>query len=256
MSTSQPIISVIIPTKNRLRHLPSIIECFNKQSWENKQLLILDDTENNEETITNLQLQNPEHKIWWEKPKLSLGEKRNRLIAAAGGDIIAHFDDDDYYAPNYLETLQNLLSNQGNDLAKLSGWFCYHEASESFGYWDTKRSDLPHIVFSRNEKLKYTTNSFSKEDYRSFLIGYGFSYIYYKKVWEKVKFPDSDFAEDSTFIELAIKQYFKVGHIQDGEGICLHIIHKENTSKCFPNYLIPRILESKYFDYWKKKISS
>ena len=36
--------------------------------------------------------------------------------------------------------------------------------------------------------------------------------------------------------------------IEDAIGICAHIIHKNNTSRCFPNHIIAKALENKYFN--------
>ena len=35
----------------------------------------------------------------------TIGEKRNLAIQNASGDVICHFDDDDLYAPTYVETM-------------------------------------------------------------------------------------------------------------------------------------------------------
>lgn len=35
----------------------------------------------------------------------ALGAKRNALASVAAGTVLAHFDDDDYYSPAYLETM-------------------------------------------------------------------------------------------------------------------------------------------------------
>ena len=40
--------------------------------------------------------------------------------------------------------------------------------------------------------------------------------------------------------------------MQDATGICIHIIRKNNTSKCFPNHILPNAIATKYI----KEISS
>ena len=37
--------------------------------------------------------------------RLNAGEKRNWLAQHATGDYVAHFDDDDYYAPHYISRM-------------------------------------------------------------------------------------------------------------------------------------------------------
>ena len=55
--TSKPKVSIVIPTQHRIHLLPEIIDCFNQQTWWNKELLILDDTPNGKEAIEELQKQ-------------------------------------------------------------------------------------------------------------------------------------------------------------------------------------------------------
>lgn len=237
--TSKPKVSIIVPTQHRINLLPEIIDCFNQQTWRNKELLILDDTPNGKEAIEELQKKYPNIHLWHSNEIRSIGNKRNKLIQKASGELIAHFDDDDYYAPTYIEALTKELINSNADLLKLSAWFCVHEASKTFGYWDTTRTDLPHTVFTGSEKPAANSTTFSSRQYESYLTGYGFSYIFKKSTWSSVKFDDISFGEDSRFYEKIASQKACIKHLKDTQGICLHVIHSTNTSRCFPNYLVP-----------------
>ena len=248
MPTAQkiPKVSVIVPTRDRAHLLPQLIEHFNQQTWGNKELLILDDTPGGEAKIRELQLRHPQVLAWHIDQEESIGMKRNRLIKQASGELIAHFDDDDYYAPNYLEFMALELLKHDSDLIKLGGWFCFHEASKTLGYWDTTRQDLPHTVFAGSEPPRLHNKTFTAIGYRSFLTGYGFSYFYRKKAWESNKFQDINLGEDTQFYEELLKQKGKTKTLQDSTGICIHIIHKKNTSRCFPNHILPNALAEKH----------
>ena len=251
VSEQQLKISVIVPTRNRAHLLPQLIKCFDEQTWSNKELLILDDTPAGEDKIKTLKARHPQISLWHVKQQQSIGFKRNQLIEHASGEVIAHFDDDDYYAPNYLEFMARELLKHGSDLVKLAGWFCFHEASRTLGYWDTTRTDLAHTVFAGSEPPKPHNKRFTAIGYRSFLTGYGFSYFYRKKIWEQNKFKDINLGEDTQFYEEIIKQRGKTNALQDATGVCIHIIHRNNTSRCFPNHILPNALAEKYI----KKIS-
>ena len=246
--TNQPKISVIVPTRSRAHLLSRLIEIFDQQTWTNKELLILDDTPQGQQEIETLQAQHQHIQLWHISQTKSIGAKRNQLIEQAEGDLIAHFDDDDFYAPTYLEVMANNLLENNKNLVKLTGWFCFHQASKTLGYWDTTRQDISHTVFMGNESPKTHDKSFTPRGYRSFLTGYGFSYLYRRKVWEQIKFRDINLGEDSQFYEDIERQYGKTMFIEDTKGICVHIIHKNNTSRCFPNHIIPKALENKYFN--------
>ena len=240
--TNNPKISVIIPTQNRTHLLPAIIDCFNQQTWRNKELLILDNTPNGKEAIEQLQKQYPNIHLWHIHEICSIGSKRNQLIQKASGELIAHFDDDDYYSPTYIETLAKALINSNADLLKLSAWFCLHEPSKTLGYWDTTRTDLPHTTFTGNENPAAHHQTFTWKQYKSFLTGYGFSYMFTKKAWDSTKFDDISFGEDSRFCEKIASQKACIKHLKDTQGICLHVIHSKNSSRCFPNFSIPNWL--------------
>ena len=246
--TNQPKVSVIVPTCNRANLLPRLIDHFEKQTWCNKELLILDDTPQGEQAIKILQAKHQNVRLWHINKTQTIGAKRNQLIEQAEGSLIAHFDDDDFYAPTYLEVMAlNLLENNKN-LVKLTGWFCFHQASQTLGYWDTTRQDIPHALFQGDESLKILAGRFTSQVYRSYLTGYGFSYLYRKQIWEHIRFRDINLGEDSQFYEDVERQYGETEFIQDTAGICAHIIHKNNTSRCFPNHLIAKALEQKFFD--------
>ena len=55
----------------------------------------------------------------------TLGAKRNRLAAEATGDVLAHFDDDDLYAPEYIATMVGAMEREGADFVKLSAWLVH-----------------------------------------------------------------------------------------------------------------------------------
>jgi hypothetical protein len=77
-------------------------------------------------------------------------------------------------------------------------------------------------------------------------LGYGFSYVFKKKVWERGQFPDMKWNSDGIFMLNAV-QHFKLTGIHDVECTCLHVIHGGNLSKSFPQYMMPGFLAHKLF---------
>ena len=245
--TEKPKISVIVPTRNRASFLPQLLELYRNQTWKNKELLVLDDSEREDEAFKLLAKNHRDIKYWHRSQKLSIGGKRNALVSESTGEIIAHFDDDDYYAPNYLSWMHGEMKTNHADLVKLAGWFALHQESNTLGFWDTTDFKSAHHIFCGTDNISCHKGAFSANDLRSFMTGYGFSYFYKKECWSKSRFPDRDHGEDSIFVEQLITANKRVQLSQDGSGVCLHIIHHGNTSECFPNYIIPRCLEHKLF---------
>ncbi|WP_186439443.1 glycosyltransferase [Corynebacterium sp. NML180780] len=60
----------------------------------------------------------------------SLGECLNALVQASSGEIIAKFDDDDFYLPNYLRDQVNTLINMNADLVGKGSIYFYLQGSD------------------------------------------------------------------------------------------------------------------------------
>ena len=136
------LVSVITPTRNREGFLKKALTYFRSQDYENIEWHILDDSPQRTESLNDIDDRN----IFYQHVdgKLSIGEKRNILIERAKGEIIVQFDDDDYYAPNYVRSMVSALADRDADLVNLRGWFLYDLRSHFFGYWDLTRKEGPH----------------------------------------------------------------------------------------------------------------
>ena len=96
----QPLVSCIMPTRNRSRFILQAIHYFLRQDYTNLELVIVDDGDKcvgelirpfvlNDERIRYIRLME----------RLSVGAKRNQACDQAAGEIIVHWDDDDWIAP-------------------------------------------------------------------------------------------------------------------------------------------------------------
>jgi GT2 family glycosyltransferase len=157
------------------------------------------------------------------------------LCAAAKGEIIVHFDDDDFYGPRYIEQMVSFMDDLNADFVKLFGFFLYDRTREIFAYWDLERDFPLHFLLS---PIQQEFGWFLNNDSRSGKWGYGFSYAFRRTVWEAVNFPDRDHGEDQEFANAVIKS-FKPAGMQDFGRSCLHIIHTGNSSKAFPQQRLP-----------------
>jgi glycosyltransferase involved in cell wall biosynthesis len=170
-----------------------------------------------------------------EPKKMSIGAKRNAICEAARGEIIAQFDDDDYYAPNYIQRMLSFMKERDADFVKLFGFFLYCNHSRTFAYWDLE-CDLPiHFCLSDTEPPhpRYYTGGDDAQ------WGYGFSYVFYRRVWQAIHFPDRNHGEDHDFANKVVKQ-FKAAGMQDRDHLCLHVIHGRGTSITFPQRKLRR----------------
>lgn len=112
---SLPLVSCIMPTKNRREFVPKAIEYFLRQTYPNKELVIVNDgepvhdlidTDAVEHALIHYAAQSYEHFS-------SLGAKRNNCVQRARGDLIAHWDDDDWYGPTRLADQVSAIQKYG-----------------------------------------------------------------------------------------------------------------------------------------------
>jgi len=111
MQSAQPLISCIIPTKNRPQLVVRAVRSILTQTYANTEIIVVDDS-TNDETRSILAQTGP--KIRYIKNQVSKGApySRNIGIAEAKGDIIAFLDDDDQWMPAKLEVQARLLRRQ------------------------------------------------------------------------------------------------------------------------------------------------
>jgi glycosyltransferase involved in cell wall biosynthesis len=119
------LVSAIMPTRGRPALARAAVESFRAQTWGKKELLILDDGDS-----PSFPEPPPGADIrYWRRPeRLLIGEKRNLLCAAASGEVVIHFDDDDWSAPTRIaDQVERLLANpagQVTGFTSLVFWSC------------------------------------------------------------------------------------------------------------------------------------
>ena len=99
-----------MPTYNRFPKSAALvneaIESFLRQTWENKELIILNDTPNQ-----TLRFDHPDVVVVNSPRRFrTMGEKLNAAFGLATGDVLCRFDDDDVSLPWRLETSFNHLT--------------------------------------------------------------------------------------------------------------------------------------------------
>ncbi len=231
-------ISVVCSTMNRERFLPGMYRCFDSQTWAEKTLVVYDNSAHPSEFFSDLK--DPRVRYVHDPARKTLGAARNALAELATGELLAFFDDDDFYAPKYLEWMQARLGD--DDLVKLDAWFAYSMNDVSLFYWNTKE-----IRSAQFEVGKGTAPAQSMSmanmggetfvDHTS--LGYGFSWVMKRSIFEHTGCPDHNFSEDYVLVDDLRKRGGKIKTVPDETGIMAHVLHGSNGSWCYPQYLIP-----------------
>src|SRR5581483_11459066 len=158
------LVTCICPTTaSRRKFLPRAIDCFLKQTYTPRELLIV--------TEPGEAIEVPDHpliRVVRTPGLLRLGAKRNFACEQAYGEIIAHFDDDDVSAAERLADQVSWLVLSGLGVT---------------GYSQMKFTD-------GNRWWKYTGDP---------KFPLGTSLCYWKSWWEQCRFPDQQESSDTVF---------------------------------------------------------
>lgn len=106
---SGPLVSCVMATARRPEFLHQAIRYFLRQTYEPKELVIVDDEERSELNTAEIIPDDPRISYHWVKP-MSLGAKLNYGISQTKGDVIQKLDDDDWYHPWFLSTMMATLA--------------------------------------------------------------------------------------------------------------------------------------------------
>lgn len=198
-----PLVSCIMPTFNRRHFVPRAVEYFLRQDYARKQLIIVDD---GSDSVQDL-VPNTESVIYLRlNRKILLGEKRNIAIESSTGDIILHWDDDDWYADRRISYQLSFLMKEDATLCGLGAGLYYDIATDNF--W--RCQDRLH------KKLFYAE-----------IIGG--SLCYRRSLWGKLgKFhPRTTLAEDSFFLR-KIPNHWPILKLPNQDTL-VYIRHLSNT---------------------------
>jgi glycosyltransferase involved in cell wall biosynthesis len=195
---SFPLVSCVMPTRNRRRFVSQSIWYFLRQDYSRKELIILDD---GEDSVADLVPADDRIRYLRLDRRLSIGAKRNLGCEMSGGEMIANWDDDDWIGPDRLSLQVRRLLGTGADLCGLRDLLHYKpEAGEAWLY-------------------RYP------EDARPWLAGG--TLLYRRAAWAESRFPEIDVGEDTAFVW---QQPAERITIMPDLSFYVALIHRGNTS--------------------------
>ncbi|HXU35894.1 MAG TPA: glycosyltransferase family 2 protein [Blastocatellia bacterium] len=167
----QPLVSCIMPTADRCRFVSRAISYFQAQDYPNKELLVLDDGKQN-----NPELAQDDGQIRYLRldQKSALGAKRNLACTEARGDIIVHWDDDDWMASWRLSYQVRALIENNAAVCGLDKLYFYEPVSDQA--WQYVYPDRARFWVA------------------------GATLCYLKSFWRENPFPNINVGEDTRFV--------------------------------------------------------
>lgn len=177
----KPLISVVMPTYNRVDLLPRSIESILNQTVKDFEFVIVDDgsTDNSIELIQSYQSKDKRIRLIRNQKNCGIACARNRGMDAAKGKYLAIMDSDDYSEPNRLEkslaffkkhpdyvAVNSVYYEMGREAKGVNNWvpprrweIIYHFANY---YTNLAMFDLE---FVRQHGIRYDETLISAEDY-------------------------------------------------------------------------------------------
>ncbi|MFC0445706.1 glycosyltransferase [Pseudidiomarina halophila] len=150
----QPLVTVYMPTKNRLSLLKRAIASVESQTLADWELIVVNDASTDETAsyLNDLCDKNPKVRVIHNEESIGACASRNKAINAASGKFVTGLDDDDEFLPKRLEKM----------IAAYSEEYAY---VSSGAYWVTEKKAKPilatDLIMSPDTEL-YTNNASSQ----------------------------------------------------------------------------------------------
>ena len=195
----------MMPTFNRRSFIPLALQCFRTQTYPRKELVVIDD---GTDPVADLLEGVQDVKYRRLMRRLTIGAKRNLACSEAQGEFIAHWDDDDWYAPSRLELQVAPLLAGTADLTGLTNRFVLEMPGGRF--WST-----------------------ADELHRRMFVGdvHGGTLLYRKSLLsENIRYPESNLAEDAALIQQAIRRSKRLMRLEN-PGAFVYLRHGQNAWK-------------------------
>jgi glycosyltransferase involved in cell wall biosynthesis len=194
----QPLVSCIMPTADRHKFVPHAIRYFLRQDYPNKELVIIDDGHEDLEELIPVDRRIRYFRLDKKQP---VGTKRNLACEAAQGDLIAHWDDDDWMSPRRLSYQVGELIQAKGEVCGLQRMLFYQVATGNTWLYMLPAHRWKWIV--------------------------GGSLIYTRDFWRCEPFPPYWIGEDTKFIsDHSLKEAVYLSDF----SIYVAIVHSNNTS--------------------------
>ncbi len=178
--TAPPKVSCIMPTRDRRPFVGQSIRYFLRQDYPDAELVIVDD---GVDPVADLVPDDPRIRYARPDTALSIGAKRNLGCAMARGELVAHWDDDDWMAPHRLRRQVEVLLGTGAGVCGLVD-LLYYGPLDGDGWLYRGGAG--------------GTDARGAAGGRSHVAGC--SIVYRRAVWAEQGFPDVNVGEDSAFV--------------------------------------------------------
>jgi len=198
-----PLVTCIMPTYDRRAFVPLALENFRRQDYPRKELVVVDD---GRDAVGDLVEGRPDVRYVRLAMRTSIGGKRNLACRQPRGSVIAHWDDDDWYAPDRLRyQVAPIIAGE----ADMTGLVSDHILELPRGdFWTT----LPHL-------------------HRRLFVGdvHGGTLVYRASLLDSgIRYPETSLAEDAALIRQAAARRQRLLKLSN-PGVFVYVRHGSNA---------------------------
>lgn len=154
-------ISIIIPCYNDHLYLEEAVQSASAQTWENKEIILVDDGSNVE---TKNVIKSLEYlvDILITQENQGVSAARNNGIKAATGDYILVLDSDDYFDSSFCEKAINNFQTK-NEIVLITCYTRWFEETGQFKIFKPLGGKIPHLLFNN---IAMGSSIFKKRDWK------------------------------------------------------------------------------------------
>lgn len=202
LTTPPPLVSCVLPTKDRASYIGQAIRCFQAQTYPNKELVIADNGDDHTEKL--IPSNDPTVRYVRVFGTRTTGEMRNLCGMYSKGEILCHFDSDDWSAPTRVADQVTRLGTFG----VVTG---YH----SMFFYDVRDGHCYHWHGSV-ASIRYAL---------------GTSLCYRKEWWIKHPFQSVRIGEDVRFFQRAYREAHRLVQTAPAGALMVARVHDHQTCR-------------------------
>ena len=196
-----PLVSCVLPTKNRAAFIPYAIACYQSQIYPHKELVIVDS--GHDDTHARLP-SDPSIRYISAGADLPVGEMRNLCAKHAKGEFICHFDSDDWSAPERITDQVTRLGTFGV-VTGYHAMLFYDVRDQRCYLWSLPHSPVLYVL--------------------------GTSLCYRREWWQHHPFPSLQVGEDVRFFNQAMREARRLVPTVAAEQMMVARVHDDQTSR-------------------------
>lgn len=195
----------IITCTNKTQYLDNIFKNYERQDYEKKELIIILNKNNIDVNIWRKRAEQSNNvRVFHIDEKITLGQCLNFGVKQAKYEIIAKFDDDDYYAPRYITDSIRAFEYTDADLIGKGSTYVYLESIKTLAIRDPQ---------SENRYVRFVNGS---------------TMIFKKKIFNKVRFANVSVGEDVIFCRDCYTKGIKIYSTSKSNHVYIRHTSKNN----------------------------